>query len=534
MTKIKQSNLDSTVITGHTEETTVNDLDQVLIYDTSAGELRKMKRSNFIFQTPAVTSISPTIIDPDGSTTTTVSVTGANIEDGFTATWVGDDGTEYTPGATTFTNSTSITVDTTATMTAANSPYDLKIVNGNGIIASATNILTLDNPPEFTNIELTNLGSLLPGTTDFSGLSSAAAVDPDGDSVSHSVTAGTLPTGMTMATDGSFGGTLADPLSDQDFTFTVTAVTTNYSVARQFTITVINAAFISATGGTVTTEGDFKVHTFTADGTLEVTQGAIGPASYPGQIDYFVLAGGGGGRGDHPIAFENGGGAGAGGFRLSNEQGPLGPFTGMPLANPTSGISISSPGTYPVTVGAGGTGPTQGSNSVFSTITSTGGGGQSAGTGNPGGSGSGAHDGKPTGLGNTPPVSPPQGNNGGNSSGPRGANMGGGGGGGALGSGSTSQGGPGGSAGYVPISWLGTNGPSIGWPGPDGANRYFAGGAGGSGGGNGSGGGAGAGNGGSLQSAPPTTGSGASGAVSSPSTQSTGGSGVVVLRYKFQ
>jgi len=532
MTKIKQSNLDSTVITGHTEETTVNDLDQVLIYDTSAGELRKMKRSNFIFQTPAITSISPTLIDPDGSTTTTVSVTGANIEDGFTATWIGDDGTEYTPGATTYTNSTSITVDTTATMTAANSPYDLKIVNGNGIIANATNLLTLDNPPEFANPANTNLGSVQPGATDFSALSSAAATDPDGDTVTHTVTAGSLPTGMTMGTDGSFGGTVADPLSDQDFTFTVTAATTNYSVPRQFVITLTNAAFMSATGGTVTTEGDFKVHTFTSDSTFVVTA-AVGPASYPTSVDYFVLAGGGGGRGDHPQAFENGGGAGGGGFRLSNEQGPLGPFTGMPLANPT-GLSITSDGTYPVTVGSGGTGPTQGSESIFSTITSTGGGGQGHGSGNPGGSGSGGHDNKPTGLGNTPPTSPPQGNNGGSSGGPRGNNMGGGGGGGALGSGSTAQGGPGGSAGYVPNSWLGSNAPSIGWPGPDGNNRYFAGGAGGSGGSNGPGGGGGAASGGSLSPAPPTTGSGAGGSTGSPSTQTTGGSGVVVLRYKFQ
>ena len=85
---------------------------------------------------------------------------------------------------------------------------------------------------------------------------------------------------------------------------------------------------------------------------------------------------------------------------------------------------------FPITVGGGGTaGPAtnlpggRGNPSVFSTITSTGGGGTnnngspSCGTGKPGGSGGGAGGTGLTtrcaGAGNTPPVSPPQGNNGG-------------------------------------------------------------------------------------------------------------------------
>lgn len=535
MAKIKFSNIDSTVITGATEITTPADADQILVYDASDGAMKKMQRGNFIFQTPAVSSISPTLIDPDGSTTTTVSVTGVNIEDGFTATWVGNDGTVYTPGATTFTNSTSITVDTTATMTAANSPYDLKIVNGNGIIASATNILTLNNPPVFTTAA-GSLGNVQPGSTDFSGLSSPAATDPDSDTVTHTISAGALPTGMTLSTSGTFGGTVSDPLSDQTFTFTVQAATTHYTITRQFTIELINVSFITATGGTENTLGDFKWHTFTADGIFSVSQAAVGPPAYPNNIDYFVQAGGGGGNGDHPGAFENGAGAGAGGFRLSNSDGPLGPFASAPLANPV-GYTLSASGDYPITVGSGGTGNDSGGNgspSVFSNITSTGGGGGPRGCGQPGGSGGGSLDNKPVGIGNTPPVSPPQGNNGGlGPSPPRGTNMGGGGGGGAGGAGGNGQGGGGGAASYVPNDWLGPNAPNIGYPGPSPTNRYFAGGSGGAGGSNGGGGGASAGNGGSNQSASPTTGSGASSSTGyNPTT--TGGSGVVVLRYKYQ
>jgi hypothetical protein len=106
--------------------------------------------------------------------------------------------------------------------------------------------------------------------------------------------------------------------------------------------------------------------------------------------------------------------------------------------------------TYPITVGGGGAGRpsatgglgTNGTNSIFSTITSTGGGaggGASSGvqSGNSGGSGGGAggtSSGGSGGAGNTPPVSPPQGQPGSGSGPNEGA---GGGGASAAGSGKT-------------------------------------------------------------------------------------------------
>ena len=53
-----------------------------------------------------------------------------------------------------------------------------------------------------------------------------------------------------------------------------------------------NPAFISATGGTITTSGDFKIHTFTGDGCFVVTQGSSAPNN---NVSYMVVAGGGGG-----------------------------------------------------------------------------------------------------------------------------------------------------------------------------------------------------------------------------------------------
>ena len=138
-------------------------------------------------------------------------------------------------------------------------------------------------------------------------------------------------------------------------------------------------SFITATGGTITTSGNCKIHTFTGPGTFTVTQ--IACASANNIISYMVVAGGGGaGAGTGPDA---GGGGGAGGFR--EYKSPVTPYTASPLDGNPSGTEITvSAQAYPITVGGGGTGQTfprassatstNGTNSVFSTVTSAGGG----------------------------------------------------------------------------------------------------------------------------------------------------------------
>ena len=332
--------------------------------------------------------------------------------------------------------------------------------------------------------------------------------------------------------------------------------------------TGIIPAFISATGGNATiTCGDFKTHIFTSSGTFCVSN--AGNAGGSNKIDYFVVAGGGGGGGDRKA------GAGAGGFRLSNEYGLPAPLN-SPLISST-GITVTATG-IPVTIGAGGSGgpgaaPTKGStgsNTIFSTITSAGGGFGDANPVTPapdraGGSGGGAGDGggcTTGGAGNTPPVSPPQGNSGGNAR--PGGNPGlpaGGGGAGAVGSNGATPGSPGvqapgGIGSFIDANFIGPTAPSYGEAGPVSNTRYFAGGDGG--GGNGSppagGGIGGGGNGGGSSSSPPvpTTersggagtantggGGGGSGEQHGPSggpcrTGGAGGSGIVMIRYKFQ
>ena len=291
--------------------------------------------------------------------------------------------------------------------------------------------------------------------------------------------------------------------------------------------------YVAATGGTITTSGDFKIHTFTGDGTFTVT--AAGNSSGSNTVDYLVIAGGGGGY--DSVA---GGGGGAGGYRES-------------FPNPaTGGLSISAQA-YPIQVGSGGAASTNGEPSIFSSITSAGGG--SGGNYNSGGSaggsggGGGGTDGFPTsagpaGAGNTPPVSPPQGNPGGSTGAVPSGQLGGSGGGGIGSAGTNSlQSGPtrgGGSSGGNGTASSINASPVTRAGGGGGGNRSYdgpstgpgIGGAAGPGGG-----GKGGGTDGTATNGTDNTGGGGGGkgfGSFSPNVVGTGGSGVVIIRYKYQ
>ena len=308
-------------------------------------------------------------------------------------------------------------------------------------------------------------------------------------------------------------------------------------------------AYITASGGTETTCGNDKIHTFTGPGTFTVT--AVAQCAANNEVSYMVVAGGGGGGGSGQCNTAGGGG-GAGGFR--EDKSPITPYTASPLdgAGP---ITVSATG-YPIVVGAGGTGKTGygamnsamvGNNSSFSPITSAGGGagGMYAGRCSGGapyqnggsGGGGGAYNYNCStfaGAGNTPPVSPAQGKDGGNGSPSTGACNSAGGGGGATAAGATyhptEAGGAGGAGATTNIT-----GSPVGYSGGGGGGGKNGGGAASAGGGAGSVGGAGGktgcsgtvnrgGGGGGTQ----VTNSGGN------STGGNGGSGIVVIRYKYQ
>ena len=316
--------------------------------------------------------------------------------------------------------------------------------------------------------------------------------------------------------------------------------TKGWSAINDDSTTQYGPTYHSATGGTITTSGDYKIHSFTGDGNFAVS--SVGnPAGSGSKVSYVVVAGGGGGGRDRS------GGGGAGGFREGKISSD--PYTDSPL-DAGDGLTISAT-TYPITVGGGGAGGNNpaggdihkngvsGSNSIFSTITSAGGGGgHSSNTTSPrgggfsGGSGGGGGGSNPTpssppaGAGNTPPVSPPQGQPGGE--GQDGGNSRGAGGGGAtaaaVNASTTPSAAPGGGAGATthitgsPVAYAGGGGGTGTSPRTQGAGGTGGGGAGGHP----------AGTAGTAN-----TGGGGGGSCSS-AIGAAGGKGIVIIRYKYQ
>jgi hypothetical protein len=390
-----------------------------------------------------------------------------------------------------------------------------------------------------------------------------------GDIVSLADYAATWQTNnLTVSPNGSdkIGGVNASVTLNtegQSVTFVYTDSTQGWINTMDSTSNVRASEFILATGGTVTTCGDFKIHTFTSPGTFCVS--AISGTAPRNVVDYLVVAGGGGAGATPSNA---GGGGGGGGMRFyanttCNPQPACNPAS--PRNNFPSGTSVSITATsFPITVGGGGAGGvsaatpnpvavgTTGSNSIFSTITSAGGGGGGHGApscdpninglnGGSGGGGAGGNNTSTGGTGNTPPVSPSQGTNGAGKAIPTSPDHSASGGGGFMVAGSPAPSG----------SVSGDGGAGGGLTGFGSGNgqcsscvQYFAGGGGGgrnpatqplnASGGIGGGGGPQGSAGDTGGAGTANTGGGGGGGKGPNGDGGAGGSGIVVIRYKYQ
>ena len=339
-----------------------------------------------------------------------------------------------------------------------------------------------------------------------------------------------LPTSMTISGLGfnglmtvrfSFGGTVADVsvTPSNTTTLNVNMPSTIYNLANSpsGTVTLIDSAnrqsnaistyvYTVPTGGIVSTSGSYKIHTFTSTSTF--TTGSYTPV---GGYEVLVVAGGGPGGASANVL----GGGGAGGLAY---------FASRALLSSTA---------YTVTIGAGGSPGSNGSNSSLGTDVQTVGGGRGAvenGSGFSGGSGGGGSYTTQAGGSSTQALTYGYGS--GNAGGTGGTPYAGGGGGGAGAAGSN------GSASGTPA---GNGGIGLQYS-ITGVATYYAGGGGGStwtngstftsGGLGGGGNGGWNGSGGDVASTAGTANTGGGGGAGYTATYSrSGGSGIVVVKY---
>jgi hypothetical protein len=322
MAKIRQSNLDNSVVTGLTELTSGNvaTTDQTIIYDASTGTLKKITQQNFL-NFPNVTSVSPTsVTSGDGTGNYTFTITGSGFSSA-SATLVNNSGTAVPFDTVTIDSGTQITaVIAKSSLPGSGEPYDVKVTAATGLANTLENQINIDQSPTF-NTAAGSLGNMIEeGTFDFT----VEAYDPESaGNVTFEIQSGSIPAGLSTSTVHEngvskfiIGGTATAVGSDTTSTFTVRAsdAASNTS-SRQFSITVSNSGVTS----------------FTSSGTFIVPNGLT-------SLDVLIIAGGGGGGGANAPT-GRGGGAGAGGLIY---------FPGYPVSN----------GTITVTVGCGGGGGT--------------------------------------------------------------------------------------------------------------------------------------------------------------------------------
>ena len=352
---VSEEHLDVTAIIGQPElSATADSGDILLVYDTSAGALKKILASN-INSAPTITSISPTnATSGDGTGNHTFTITGTNYNASATAFLLNNSGTEVTFDSVTRNSATQITgVIAKSSLPNSGEPYDIVVLNPNGQQAKLRNQINVDASPTFVTAS-GSLGSQLINT---GGSFSVNATDPESaGNVTFELQSGSLPPGYTITNTAAEGGTAIIAGTDS---------TTSSTTTFNFVLRAVDAASNTSSRAFSIQSRALISQSFTASGTFSVPSGIT-------SADVLVVAGGGTGGVQH------GGGGGAGGLVF---------FPSYPLT-PGGTVTITvgcgggvNPGTQPVPV-------TQGQNSVFGGSPSPGIGPGGALTAQGGGSGS--------------------------------------------------------------------------------------------------------------------------------------------------
>jgi len=269
-------------------------------------------------------------------TNTTVTINGSQFASGMNVKLVDNsddsDITGHTALSYTLVSSAQITVTVPAATTALTSGDVVYFTITKGGIGVNSSTLTVEADP----VWVTNAGTLTTSpTTTYDNVSSGNIVTLSATSSTGAVTYTTsdLDSDFSLSSAGviSVASDIADVSGDfpteRTESFNVNAITDGIAEAatsRAFNI-VVRASSGMPTGGTITTYGNYRVHSFTSTGNTTFT------LSSTVSCDILLVAGGGGGGARH------GGGGGGGGVIVH------------------SGASLSA-GSYTVTVGAGGVG----------------------------------------------------------------------------------------------------------------------------------------------------------------------------------
>src|SRR5210317_1476369 len=294
---VSGEHLDVTTITDQTELSEVaasNDI--FLVYDASSGTLKKILSSNVGITPPTFSSVSPTnVVTGDGTGNATFTITGTNFDATATAKLKTTAGVEVNFDSVTRDSSTQITgVIAISSLSNANEPYDVVIINGTGLQVTATDQININAQPVY----VTASGSLGDQVTNTAGSFSVNATDPESaGNVTFELQSGSLPPGYTLTNTAAEGGTAIIAGTDS---------TTSSTTTFNFVLRAVDAASNTSSRSFSITSRILVSESFTSSGTFSVPAGITA-------VDVLVVAGGGGTNSTGPNNMGTGGG-GAGGL----------------------------------------------------------------------------------------------------------------------------------------------------------------------------------------------------------------------------
>ncbi len=199
MAKIRQSNLDNSIVTGLGELTSVASSDQTIVYDASTGTLKKISQINLL-NSPTVSSVSPTsVTSGDGTGNYTFTITGTNFSGGA-ASLINASGSTVNFDTVTIDSDTQITgVIAKSSLLGSGEPYDVKVTGSNNIASVLENQINIDQSPTYNTASGT-IGTVADadrGTTTLT----VEAFDPESaGNVTFELQSGSLPAGASIAT----------------------------------------------------------------------------------------------------------------------------------------------------------------------------------------------------------------------------------------------------------------------------------------------------------------------------------------------
>ena len=229
-----------TLPTGGTADRDPSVVPGTLRYNTDLGLVEQYNALGWqsVDAPPTVTNISGTINE---NTSSTITLSGSNFKTGIivyvTGAAVG--GIERAM-ATTFGTSSSISFTTNATAVnfTGGASFGVKVVNPSGLSGVLDPAGTIDRDPIWSTAQGT-IATIFDAYGSYSPIATVVASDPDGGTITYSLTSGSLPPGTSLNTStGAISGDPTDVGGSVTSTFTITATSNNQAAARQFSIIV--------------------------------------------------------------------------------------------------------------------------------------------------------------------------------------------------------------------------------------------------------------------------------------------------------